>query len=386
MKTVSRLLLPGLSLLVAVALSAAEKLPEAYRQDVEKALKRAGDNASEIRSSFDKIDADDALQLESLAFLVAYMPVHDLQSLKGDFLAENVRMACQARAASEWGKSVPKELFLNDVVPYANVNERRDNWRKDFFERFMPLVEEAKSPGEAAQILNRDIWKIVNVRYHATKRPKPDQSPYESIDANFASCTGLSILLIDACRAVGVPARFVGIPQWANKRGNHSWVEVWDGESWKFTGACEYNAGGLGRAWFAGDASKAIKSERMHSVYAASWKPADALFPLIWNLKVDYVNAFNVTDSYARSTSHRVFLQVFERPKGGRTARSVIVLKGGKEVAKGRTRDATNDTNDMLAVELKAGEYTLQIEGRDDAQSFTVRGTKDEEHRFFLSE
>ena len=32
---------------------------------------------------------------------------------------------------------------------------------------------------------------------------------------------------------------------WANKRGNHSWVEIWDDGRWNFTGACEYSAKGL---------------------------------------------------------------------------------------------------------------------------------------------
>jgi hypothetical protein len=35
-----------------------------------------------------------------------------------------------------------------------------------------------------------------------------------------ASCSGLSILLAGACRAVGVPARIVGTPMWSNGHGN----------------------------------------------------------------------------------------------------------------------------------------------------------------------
>ena len=167
------------------------------------------------------------------------------------------------------------------MLPYASINERRDRWRKDFHTRFSPLVKGSKTLEEAAQILNKEIWKIINVRYHARKRPKPDQSPYESMDAGFASCTGLSVLLIDACRSVGVPSRFVGTPMWANKRGNHSWVEVWDGNSWQFTGACEYSAAGLGNAWFKGSASKAIKEDPKHAIYAASWKRTKTNFPLI---------------------------------------------------------------------------------------------------------
>ena len=64
-------------------------------------------------------------------------------------------------------------------------NERRDDWRADFLGRFYPLVKDCKSAGEAAQVLNREVFKAVDVAYHASKRPKPDQSPYESIEAHF---------------------------------------------------------------------------------------------------------------------------------------------------------------------------------------------------------
>ena len=64
----------------------------------------------------------------------------------------------------------------------------------------------------------------LSVKY-STARKRANQSPKESIEQGLASCTGLSILLADACRSVGVPARLAGIPSWKNKNGNHTWVE-----------------------------------------------------------------------------------------------------------------------------------------------------------------
>ena len=120
-------------------------------------------------------------------------------------------LAYRARDEAPWKRELPEEIFLNDVLPYASMNERRDNWRKDFYDRVKPLIEGADSPGQAAALINKKFFPLVKVRY-STKRPKADQSPYESIEAGLASCTGLSILLVDACRAVGVPARFAGTP------------------------------------------------------------------------------------------------------------------------------------------------------------------------------
>ena len=76
------------------------------------------------------------------------------------------------------------------------------------------------------------------------------------MESGRATCTGLSIILTDACRAVGIPARAVGTPMWSNGRGNHTWVEIWD-NGWHFLGADEYDAKGLNHGWFTGDASQA---------------------------------------------------------------------------------------------------------------------------------
>src|SRR2546430_17325083 len=134
----------------------------------------------------------------------------------------------------------------------------------------MPLNKVCKTPSAPAELLNRAVFPRHKVGY-STARNKPHQSPRESIASGKASCTGLSILLSDACRSVGVPARLVGTPLWANKPGNHTWVEIWDGD-WHFTGACEADPKGLDRGWFTGNASQAKKDDPRHAIYAASFK------------------------------------------------------------------------------------------------------------------
>jgi len=262
---------------------------------LESALSRAGENRQELLTALEKVPGP---QREGMEFLIVNMPQRDLTKLKADFLLENTQCAYAVMDQVAWGKQVPKEIFLNDVLPYANLNERRDNWRKDFCTRFLPLVKDCKTPSEAGAVLNEKIFPRLNVRY-SKERPKPDQSPYESIEAKLASCTGLSILLIDACRAVGVPARFAGTPLWTDRSGNHSWVEIWD-EGWHFTGAAEPAGRHLDRAWFVNRAAAARADDPRHAIYAASFGRTPLRFPLAWDLRIDYVSAVNVTGRYAR--------------------------------------------------------------------------------------
>ncbi len=266
-----------------------------WNQDVEAALAQAKASRPELEKALNTAPKE---QRPGIAFLVANMPANDLTSLKADFLLQNLDLAYQARAKMPWGKTVPEELFLNDVLPYASVTEKREPWRKEMMDLCLPLVKDCRTTTEAAQALNAAIFTKLKVRY-STLRDRPDQSPSQSIKSGIASCTGLSIILIDACRSVGVPARMAGIPKWTNKPGNHMWVEIWDG-AWHFTGACEHDKKGLDRAWFLGDAAFANKDSIDNAIYAASFKRTKTTFPLVWAPGAKEIFAENVTERYTR--------------------------------------------------------------------------------------
>lgn len=269
-----------------VAVSAADQ------SAVTEALTIAGPNATEWISLLEVVVPEEK---PSAVFLLANMPQRDLVSLKKDFLLENIYLARQAAQEVPWGKEIPEEIFLNYVLPYAHVNERRDNWRRDFYDRFIDVAKEAGTIDRAAVILNKKVFEDVDVSYHATKRPKPDQSPYESMEAHYASCTGLSILYADALRAVGIPARLALIPQWKDQSGNHTWVEIWDGD-WKLMGASESEE--IGTAWFSTQRHNVDPEYPEHCIYAVSFEKTDLRLPLVWDLSIDYVYGMDVTGRY----------------------------------------------------------------------------------------
>jgi predicted peptidase len=288
--------------------AAAQEKANWWAADVEEALGRAGKNRDELVKALTTVPEE---QRKGMAFLVANMPDSDLKSLHADFLIENVDLAYKARNEVAWGKKIPEEVFLNDILPYANVNESRDPWRKEMYDLCMPIVKDCKTPSEAAQLLNSTVYAKLKVKY-STDRKQPHQSPKESIEQGKASCTGLSIILSDACRSVCIPARLAGTPLWANKKGNHTWVEIWD-DGWHFTGACEPDPKGLDRGWFVGDAAQAKKDVPEHAIYAASFKKTKTIFPLVWSPGLKDVFAENVTDRYAKPTLTKEHLEQIEK-------------------------------------------------------------------------
>ena len=319
---------------------------------------------SELASFLFAAEADHGLAGKLAAtFLVDHMPQRDRETLSAAFLLENLDLAMAARAEFPWAKAVPDELFWNDVLPYAVFDEPRDPWRAELLGLARPIVAEAKSASEAAQLLNAKLFNTLGLHYN-TGRKRPNQSFRESREQGKATCTGLSITLVEACRAVGIPARAVGTPLWANQRGNHTWIEIWDGD-WHFAGADEYDAAGLDRGWFVGDASQARADVPEHRIYATSWKRAGLAFPMVWSPGVESVAAVDVTARYAKplAAPAQPTIGVRVLRAGERVVARLRLLDAqGREVATGETRAGTADLNDMPSFAVAPqGSYSLAI-------------------------
>lgn len=356
----------------------------AWPAPIQKALESAGTNRAAIVKAL--TDAPEA-QREGMEFLVRNMPEEDLRTLSAGYLLDNLTLAYDAFNKAPWRDQIPKEIFLNDVLPYALLTESRDVWRKKLREMSMPLIEGCRTPGEAAQALNQKLFKLTGVHY-STKRRAPDQGPLETMQTTVATCTGLSILLVDACRSIGVPARVVGTPLWYNKRGNHTWVEIWDGD-WQFTGAAEADPKGLNRGWFTHDASQALKDVPEHSIYANSFAKTDVLFPMVWARDSRSVHAVNVTDRYTPKvapvdpTKVRLLVKVLDRPAGQRVIAKVTVTESTNAAVKfeGSSRGETADLNDILPFTLlRDRSYDIRVEeGQHLARRQFQAGTNSQE-------
>ena len=309
-------------------------------------------------------------------FLVDNMPASDRATLGCDFLMENLSLAFAARTNFPWAAAVPERIFFNDALPYASLDEPRDPWRADFFKLAPEIVKDCTNATDAAQALNRELFKKINVHYNLARK-RNNQSPQESIEQGKATCTGLAIILVDACRAVGVPARIVGVPQWAQKDGNHTWVEIWDGD-WFFTGADEYDKKGMNRGWFNSDAAITVHSTNLlNQIYATSWRRTGDYFPLAWDLDSRGVPAVNVSTRYAalaiatNAPAVNVYVRLREND-GGERLSAEVELRSAEDalLARDHTRGGTADLNDMPEFKLP-----------DAAVSVTFRFVRDGEAR-----
>lgn len=311
-------------------------------------------------------------------FLRAYMPERDRATITGDRLNREVSLALEARKQFPWAAKVPWELYENDVLPYAVVNEPRDEWREKFHSLFAPLVSACGTAREAALTIASHIQKTLNVRY-STERRVPHQGVKESLESGKVSCTGQSILLICALRSVGIPARMAGVLTWNHVRGNHNWVEAWCDGEWKML---EYNEKDFNTPWVMSAISMLDPHKPENAIYATSWKkqPSGDFFPMIWEARYNRekhalafppesrtVPAVNITDRYMKLAADwtaaqpeyvpgsKLMLDITEKAESNaRRLPLHVVLKSeeGTVLAEGVTPGPSDDMRKFLEMRL----------------------------------
>eukprot|EP00427_Karlodinium_veneficum_P056083 CAMPEP_0169421058 /NCGR_PEP_ID=MMETSP1017-20121227/66015_1 /TAXON_ID=342587 /ORGANISM="Karlodinium micrum, Strain CCMP2283" /LENGTH=228 /DNA_ID=CAMNT_0009530171 /DNA_START=239 /DNA_END=925 /DNA_ORIENTATION=+ len=186
---------------------------------------------------------------------MSWRPKED--SMPEDALKENAKLALKTRDLP-FASQVSKSMFLEYVLPYKNF--------------------------------------------------KGDQTPQvmaplsQTLAKGYASCTGMSIFLANCMRAVGIPARIVGVNEWNRpEKGNHNWVEIWMGDHWNFVDAVP--SGDLvkwNQTWFNDQAAKQTSTPAVFAIMSPLWGPeAHHIYNMSWRTPSAFVPAIDVTMNYA---------------------------------------------------------------------------------------
>lgn len=299
--------------------------------------------------------------------------------------------AARARAEFPWCRSLPEPIFREFVAPVSLLDETRDASRPVLYAKFSPLVKDCKTAEEALAAVQKNIVAKTGANYD-TRREKANQSPLETMKSGMASCTGLSILLAQSCRAVGIPARVAGVADWSDHSGNHTWVEVWVNGGWHFTEYCP-DPKGLDRGWILDRLVNVDAKDPLQAVWASGHEAQLApsgVFPLVWCEPEEWhVPADNVSARYqalahaqvpSRAHLVRVRVEVVDA-RGARLGVPVQVTQAdGAACATGASASAKDDLNRHLEFWLppgKAFEVKAQVGGRTvTAQVTTVEKQK----------
>jgi hypothetical protein len=186
--------------------------------------------------------------------------------LSNGIVKSTIQLALQAKQEYPWTRHVPKDIYFEYVGGFVNVNEARTNWRplfKDVLEDILlrPLLLLLQSSHldqdeilveHVVREINQNMWDKFYTRQSQSIYFQSGQTPliYDPMSVivyGYASCTGLSIFLVNALRMAGIPARLAGTAAWNGKveNGNHSWVEFYGSDSqWHIMEAKPASGGG----------------------------------------------------------------------------------------------------------------------------------------------
>lgn len=163
--------------------------------------------------------------------------------LEQGMIGLTIDYALRAKREFNYTDALPQEIWQEYVLNYANTNEARSNWRPLFWQKLRPLVKPCMTNNISAvvHVVNAEMWKLLAPAGSNTIEFKGGSTPLifdpmSILAFGYASCTGCSILLVNALRTLGVPARLAGTAAWWQDplKGNHNWVEVWKNGRWYF--------------------------------------------------------------------------------------------------------------------------------------------------------
>lgn len=254
-------------------------------------------------------------------YVVANMPRRDMLTLFAqpylfsDFLFEHIRLALRTWPFSS-SLNVPWPIFLDAVVPYGLFDENRDlnfRWRPRFAQLFgsimtMPnitnttaamhvladMIPLAQPAGTLARLNPDGSSQIVPgapISWRSEVSPAI-LSPAQVIEYLGGSCTGTALVLVAACRSIGIPARVAGCSESIARGDDHHWIEGYDssspgpfGDNWHTKEGVSY--GNTGGPWDSpsgpmnGCLQGVVPDSNMDTIWAASWGAHDNL-PTLW--------------------------------------------------------------------------------------------------------
>jgi len=175
-------------------------------------------------------------------FILDNASPNDLAIFTPEMIAENMEYALKTKEIA-YCKNIPEDVFRHFVLPHRITQEPLEDWREQFYEELLPLVEDEVNIEVAAVKVN--LWITEQMTFKQTHGR--DQAPLTTIKRGYGRCEESMIIYIAAARAVGIPCRPASVPYWNFTDSNHAWVEIWTPDGWKYTGEAENS---LSRGWF----------------------------------------------------------------------------------------------------------------------------------------
>lgn len=199
-----------------------------------------------VNISLDSIKGDsgilEIMQQNNLALKTHKL--YDTAFLTNDLLEKNIEEAITSWKKYPWNKNVPKSIFMNFLLPYKILNEKPEDWRSYFFEKYKESInarlkeyfsDTTKNylidPNDLYyQIIVDDVGRWFHYNLTFTKLDQAS-SLSELLCIRKGDCLQSAYLSTYILRSLGIPTAIDIVPIWGSRNAGHASEVFWDGES-----------------------------------------------------------------------------------------------------------------------------------------------------------
>lgn len=216
---------------------------------------------------------------------------YDCQTLSADFLIHNIDAAFRAWKLTPDYAAKDFRSFCEYILPYRVANELPEDYRDDYFNRYVPMLDSVWSdPEKLLKAVELEfVWKQ-QYRTSLLMWKYPLALPVSKMEKGHRGCCRqLCVFCAQILRACGLPVAVDKVHKWGNRSQGHEWnvLMLKDGKILPF------DAFGKERLEFSYKPAKIFRL-----MYAGNHLPPDA--PCHGEVPMSLVNPYekDVTDQY----------------------------------------------------------------------------------------
>lgn len=160
----------------------------------------------------------------------------DAVELDSAYICENIDMAFKVWREQPWGKNIDFDTFLEYILPYRIADEVPENWRKEYYDKYNPLLYEFRTsaeydnedPVEALKFLLGKLPYVYEPIYTSQAFMAFPHIGPEYVQYVTGSCREFSDFVIYVCRALGIPCAFNEAVNMHRGNNGHVWASFWN--------------------------------------------------------------------------------------------------------------------------------------------------------------
>ncbi|OQC07170.1 MAG: Transglutaminase-like superfamily protein [Candidatus Cloacimonetes bacterium ADurb.Bin089] len=279
-------------------------------------------------------------------YLLAYESNSNLAASNPEDVKSNYLAICAL--LNNKGLKYPVDFFLSYIAKQTVSDEPLTAYREQLLKDGLQNIINITN-SDLDMFRSITLWCVSRIQFQQTSGR--DQSPLDIVQKSLIGrCEEMQILLVSACRTIGLPARPAYTPWWPHTDNNHAWTEIYLDGNWHYTGDMDM-------AWFPDNTWFSDLVDKTALILAdgtlTSWK--DEVL-----LKSKYETLINSTANYTKERSRKVKIKVTDANNKPIPNANVIPMVFNWGSLRSLT-NLTTDKNGYLEFTTGRGSFYLSV-------------------------